>query len=334
MILQDQKIKIKWKSKKEYESKGYVYTGYLTELEVDIKDLSLNSSTKVNIQCDYCKSIYQKNYNVANKEEKHACQKCGYQKVKENNLKKYGVENPGQMTHVRKKVKQTCLEKYGVENAYKIKEVRQKVKDKLGVEYPFQSKEIQNKQKETMINIYGVENPSQVPEIREKVIQTNLDKYGVKCNLDIAGVREAAIIKTLETMYENGTGVCTKPQKYIYELLNNIEPCELNYPINRCQLDIALPNEMVYIEYNGGGHYAWDTIEDKEKDDMKRYSYLKQFKWKMIRIVCKCDKLYNDDKMIELIQECKEYLLNSNHSWIEINIDENKIKCKEYEKDI
>lgn len=153
MIIQNQKVKTKWSkwiNRQEYESKGYIYTGRFTELEVDIKDLSLNSSAKVKVQCDYCKIIYLKEYNIANKMDKH----------------------------------------------------------------------------------------------------------------------------------------------------------------------------------------AWGSIENKITSDMKRYSYLKQFNWKMIRIVCKCDKLYEYNKIIELIKECKDYLLNSNHSWIEINIDENKIKCKEFEKDI
>jgi very-short-patch-repair endonuclease len=134
----------------------------------------------------------------------------------------------------------------------------------------------------------------------------------------------------LKSMYQNGTGVSSQQQRHICELLNG----KLNYPVDRCQLDIAYPDTMIYIEYNGGGHYAWDTIENKEKDDMKRYSYLKQFSWKMIRIVCKCDKLYDDNEMINLVNECKDYLLNSKHSWIEINIDENKIKCKEFKRDI
>jgi len=61
-----------------------------------------------------------------------------------------------------------------------------------------------------MLNKYDVQNPTQLEEIRKKVTQTNLDKYGVKCNLDIDRAREKALIKSLQTMYKNGTGMCSK----------------------------------------------------------------------------------------------------------------------------
>lgn len=250
--------------------------------------------------------------------------------MKENNLKNYGVENPGQMKHVKDKVKQTCLEKYGVENAYQIEKVRQSTRNNLGVDYPFQSPNVREKQQQSMLNKYGFEYPGQVPEIREKMENTTLKNHGVKYMFQDPIAREKMLKKSLRTMYQHGTGVSSKPQRYICNLVNG----ELCYPVNRCQLDIAFPKRKIYIEYNGGGHYAWDTLENKDKSDMKRYSYLKQFEWKLIKIVCKCDKLYNDDKMLKLINICKQYLLNSKHTWIEINIDKNKIKCKEFEEDI
>lgn len=122
-------------------------------------------------------------------------------------------------------------------------------------------------------------------------------------------------------------------QNYLHELLGG----ELNYIVDRCFLDIAFVDEKIDIEYNGGGHYIWPEIwgmtdEEHNRKEMNRYSYLKQRGWKLLRIVCKKDKLYDDDKMVQLVNECKEYLLNTEHSWVEINIDENKIVSSKFEK--
>ena len=96
---------------------------------------------------------------------------------------------------------------------------------------------------------------------------------------------------------------------------------------------------MIYIEYNGGGHDIPVKLGQMSKKqfyhkEIVRYNYLKNKDWKLIRIVCLNDQLLEDNLIITLINKCKKYLLNSNHTWIEINIDEMKIKCIEYEINI
>ena len=56
MILNDQKIFIKWGSqhKKYYELRGYKYTKIGDEFEVRIEDLTNGNNVKIKIQCDYC----------------------------------------------------------------------------------------------------------------------------------------------------------------------------------------------------------------------------------------------------------------------------------------
>lgn len=280
------------------------------------------------------------------------------EKIKQTNLKKYGVERPMQSNEVKEKVKQTCIENYGVDHPWKSELVKQKVKDtnlekygvnnpwkseaikekrkqyfleKYGVDNPSKSKEIKQKTKINFLQKYGVDNPSKLKEIKQKIKNTCLKKYGVP---HVWMLKEKQILmrkKARETMYKNGTAPSSKQQRHICEILNG----ELNFPVGGCSLDIAFPNEMIYIEYDGSGHNLCVKLDNMTQEkfnqrDNKRVYYLKSLGWKIIRFVSSKDILPSDDIIIKLINECKNYLLNSNHSWIEINIDENSIKCKEY----
>lgn len=87
------------------------------------------------------------------------------QKIKDTNLKKFGVEFPLQQLkkencEIYQKISQTCINKFGVDSLLKNKEVREKIK-------------------QTNIQKYGVDNPLKNKEIREKIKQTNIQKYGV-----------------------------------------------------------------------------------------------------------------------------------------------------------
>lgn len=338
MIIQDQLIEIKISSfsnkRKYFLAKGYKPNSQ-DIIYAKVEDLPEGSHYKVKVICDYCGDLNIKPFSAAIRITKHCCKKCIYKKAKETNLEKYGVENPGQMEDVREKVVNTMVERYGVTNAYQIESVRKTTLKNLGVEFPFQSEKVREKQKETMLDIYGVENPTSNEDILSRVVETNIQRYGVKNPMQVTEFREKQIIASLKTMYENGTIQTSSQQIHIHKLIGG----KLNYPVDLCSLDIALVDENLYIEYNGGGHYAWPKIngmsdEEHHRKEMNRYSYLKQRGWKLIRIVCKSDKLYEDEKLLKLIDESKYYLLNSNHSWIEINIDDNKMVCSEFEKSI
>lgn len=53
------------------------------------------------------------------------------EKVKETNIRKYGVEYPAHMKDFRQKCEATCLSKYGVSNYFQTKEFRQSVKERM-----------------------------------------------------------------------------------------------------------------------------------------------------------------------------------------------------------
>jgi len=79
-----------------------------------------------------------------------------YEKIKETNLKKYGVENVSQIEDIKEKKKQTTLNNFGVK-------------------YPMQSKVVRKKLRKNNIEKYGVDNVSQLEEIKDKKKQTMLN---------------------------------------------------------------------------------------------------------------------------------------------------------------
>ncbi len=274
------------------------------------------------------------NYTQTNEYKEKSRQTC---------LEKYGVENYTQTNEYKEKSRQTCLEKYGVENAAQSNEVKEKIQQtclkKYGMRFAVESDIVKNKIKQTHLNktneekeqikekrrktnieIYGVENTFQSEEKKEKIKQTCLEKYGVEYVSQNKEIKIKQIIQYNKTIYKNETGPCSKQQKHIFDLIGG----ELNYPVSRCLLDIAFPKEMIYIEYNGGGHTLGVktgkiTQEEFDKKELNRYSFLKRQGWKLIKIICNFDKLPSDEQIIKQIEKSKEELKNKN--WVELNWD-------------
>lgn len=89
VLISDQIVKIKWSSsnKSRLIELGYSFTKIGNELDIKAEDLSPSSKTKVKVQCDYCKKIFEKDYGSYNKEirkyPKCACIKCNGKKLKD-----------------------------------------------------------------------------------------------------------------------------------------------------------------------------------------------------------------------------------------------------------
>ena len=99
------------------------------------------------------------------------------QKIKDTNLKKFGVEFPLQQlkkenSEIYQKISQTCINKFDVDSPLKNKEVREKIKQtniqKYGVDNLFKNDIIKEKIKQTNIQKYGVDNPLKNKEIWKK----------------------------------------------------------------------------------------------------------------------------------------------------------------------
>lgn len=196
---------IKWNgaNRKYYELKGYIFTKSGDEFEVKVEELKYNSKALVNIKCDYCNEIYETTYQKYNNNrdrcivKKDACKKHKYEKLKEANMIKYGVENVKQLESSKEKARQTQLEKYGATNVMKL----DKYKDKL---------------KDTMIEKYGVENSMYVDEFKEKIKETNLERYGTECSMNNEEIRSKIIQNNIEIYgveYYNQTEECKEKVK-------------------------------------------------------------------------------------------------------------------------
>lgn len=96
-------------------------------------------------------------------------------------------------------------------------------------------------------------------------------------------------------------------------------------------LDIAFPNEKIYIEYQESGHnldvqLGKVTEEEFKRKEINRFYFLKNKGWRMIEIISSNDKLPKEDKLLEMIKLAKEMLQDNNH--IGFNIDNGTVRIK------
>jgi hypothetical protein len=180
----------------------------LVKLNINYDNLDINRNTKINGVCKNqdCLNTFEKTfvYMVKYGAFCKICSKKNQQiKMKQTNLKKYGVENPFSSNEIKDKIKKTNLEKYGVENPNYSKEIlekkinnclikygvkhtcqlesiiqqrKQSCMDKYGTYYPIQSELGKNQIKKSCLEKYGVENPQQNPEIAEKASNNSYRK--------------------------------------------------------------------------------------------------------------------------------------------------------------
>jgi hypothetical protein len=212
---------------KHYQNLGYVKDDNGL-MEIDIKDLPLKSTVKVEVECDICYNIKYLSYAKYNKNiskyKIYSCShKCAQFKNKLTNTEKYGVDNPMKSDEIKKIVVDNNLKNHGVEWMNQLDSTKEKIKNSLvekwggvgnasdkifekmkitnleryGVEYTSQNLEIKEKTKRTFMEKYGVENPSQNGNIQEQKRKTNLIKYGFSNPMMNAEVTK----KLKETVY-------------------------------------------------------------------------------------------------------------------------------------
>ena len=156
---------------------------------------------------------------------------------------------------------------------------------------------------------------------QQRVEAIFLEKYGFKSVLSSPKIRE----KIRQSLFNNGTAPRSNQQIYINQLIGG----KLNYPVKNLSLDIAFPEEKLYIEYDGGGHensIVFGNVTKKEFDNNQRnrtYGLLRSG-WKEIRIISNNDNLPSDTKILEILSYARTYL-NQNHHYIKFDIDNNKI---------
>lgn len=253
---------------------------------------------------------------------------------KEIMLDKYGVLNSFQSEEVKNKIKQFYLNNYNVEHYSQTNEFKEKYKntclEKYGVEHIMQVEEFKNKSKETLFNNYGVEHALENKDILDDMKNNIILKYGVE---NISQLQEVKNKKS-KTFYDNQTVATSRQQRYLHKLLGG----ELNYSNNTPSLDIAFPDKKIYLEYNGSGHMLSVkckkfTLEEFNKNEIKRYYALKRLGWKCIKINSFRDYLPSDKIIYEEINKAFEWFKSNKPGHFHYNIEiGNKINDINYGK--
>ncbi len=174
--------------------------------------------------------------------------------------------------------------------------------------------------KEVNLINYGVENTFQRLDIKEKIKSINLEKYGVEYPMQNPEVQKKSILN----MSLNNGVEASKQQIYINKIFNG----RLNYVDDSTEyytLDIAFPDNGIFVEYDGSGHdlqvkFGNCTESEFKQKEIVRSNILKRNGWKEIRIVSIKDKLPDDETLLSMLDYALNHF-NNNHTWIVFDID-------------
>ena len=258
-------------------------------------------------------------------------------KSKETLLNKYGVDNYNKTEESKVRRKNTMLKLYNVEYYSQTNQWKDTIKrnnqDKIGVDWQFQAQYFKDFMVETSIRKYGVSYILQADEVRKKGIETNLKKYGTEyytqtdeCKekfkqtcLDHFGVTSPLknieiMSKVRATLYTNGNCPTSTQQLSIYNILKyNNYIVELNYPLSRINLDIAVfvGDIKIDLEYDC---YHWHKNQQK---DRKRDEFTKSQGWKILRI-----KSSHKIPTLEQLVEAIDKLVKTDRTFTQIILDD------------
>lgn len=284
MLIENQLVQITISNNsKYYRNLGYnVKQG--DQIMVPVEHLSPSSHTRVQVQCDICGAIINREYRRYLTEHTYnldVCKKC----VSHKNIlvmqERYGVDSPLQNADILERVKQTNLLKYGFESPMQNPQIKLKTATtnmkKYGVKSPFESSEVQEKIAETNLRKYGTVSPSQSFIIKEKVKQTCLERYGVEFVSQVKEFKE----KALGTLAQNGNVPTSSQQLKLYNMIKQkYSDAELNYPVGTCLLDVFININDIKIDCEYDSLYFH---QDKQKD-IRRDKFLQSRGFKTLRI--------------------------------------------------
>lgn len=320
MIKPNQKILLKWNAsnKTYFIDKGYTFTKMGEEFEVDAEDISHGSKTNIVVLCEYCGTELTvpaySYYNSIKASGSYCCSKCKWIKVKTTNRERYGVDNPMQNEDVRVKNKQSLFESFGVVHPSQSKALYKKSLEAKLEKYGDEKFNNREKAKETCLKNHGVENASVLEETIAKMKATCVEKYGGESSQCDVEVRQ----KSWDTMLENGTTPSSKPEKAMVELLKEIygaDNCKAQYVFDRCSFDCLLSVNGVDIDVEYDGKY-WHN----EERDTRRDNYTIRRGIKVLRFVSEIAVPSKD-----LIIRSVDYLVNSNHTHIKVDVQSGDI---------
>lgn len=206
------------------------------------------------------------------------CVPCSREKVRRNNLEKYGVINTTQLDSVKNKIRETSFLNYGVSNPNKSKEVRSKIE-------------------KTNIERYGVPYSCINPEVSKKRAKTNIEKYGVEYPFQSKEIQDKISDKSIH---------CSKQQAHICNVYN----AEINVNIGSYFVDGLIDGNLVF-EYDGSGHdlpikLGRVTEENFYIKESKRELYLINNGYKILRIQTKKDNVPSDEILMDVLNFAKK----------------------------
>lgn len=319
------------KSSDSSHRKQFVYDAD-KPIMIKVSDLNKGSHAEVEVLCDYCKqtikSMAYKTYLLlTSKDGKYCCAKCKGAKTKKIFEEKYGCD----WSERTEKTKITLMNRYNTDAVWNIPGVKQKVEktnqQRYGKKYYTQTEEYKIRAMKTNRENLGVDYPTQSKEVQRKIKTSVQLRYGC----DHVMQNEEIKNKVMKRWSENSTGACSKQQRYLCNLYN----AELNYPINNFLGDMVLTDDMINIEYHGGGHWLSVvlgniTMEEFTLKEIKRNHIIKKQGFKIITIISKTDKLPFDEILFNMLEDAKQYFKKfPNHSWVEFDIDNEIIRNAE-----
>jgi hypothetical protein len=224
-------------------------------------------------------------------------------KSKETFLKKWGVDNPSKLEHVKKKKEKTNIDNWGVSNPFKSESIKDKIRktniEKYGYYHPVMSINVKNKIKNTNIERWGVDNYK----------SSQIDKEETLISKDPGYIKY--ISNSIYLLYCNkGHEYKIKYDNYYNRNKLNLTLCTICNPINELsssmendlynfiesiydgeiiksyrdvlEIDIYLPNLNIGFEFNG---LYWHSEEFKGKwYHAKKVDYFKERGIRVINI--------------------------------------------------
>lgn len=223
-----------WTNRERFESFGYEFTGYGTNVSVRAEHLTPKSHAQVVVICDYCgKEIIKGNHTYQRQHDEDfgdACNDCRSTKQKDMFMRDYGVTNPSNIPFVQQKRKETIREKYGCDN-------------------PSQIDGVQEKKEKTCMQNYGVRIPLQSKEIREKVANTMLQHDTCPTSS-----QQVVVYEMLKEEYGN----CELNKQCSKNILDCV---------------VVVNGNTIDVEYDGS-YWHQDLQKDRRRDEVvKSYGY-------------------------------------------------------------
>lgn len=268
-------------------------------------------------------------------------------KIKDTNIKKYGVEYGLSNVDIIKKIKSTCLKNHGVDNPTKSKDILNKIKitnnKKYGVDWILRD---QTKKEISIYKKYGVRNIQQSDEARKRTTYTRRSKFYDSlltsdrlknkviplfskeeyihggyynsfkfkcraCNTEFFDCLEDGDIPRCTNCYKNSSIFEEEVYQFIKSLLTEDILRNTKSVINPLEIDIFIPTLNLAFECNG---LYWHGELNGGKDKKYHLNKTTMCETKNIRLI----HIFEDEWLFkkDIVKSRIKHLLNKTHNKI------------------